>query len=91
MALGMYFTPSSFAPAAYDDCIKRLDAAGAGKPPGRLYHFALESDGVIQIFDVWESEEAFQAFGSTLIPVLSEMGVDPGPPMISPVHNIIPG
>jgi hypothetical protein len=34
MALGLYFTPSSFTPARYDDAIKRLEAAGAGAPAG---------------------------------------------------------
>jgi hypothetical protein len=29
MALGFYFTPSSFTPAQYDDAISRLEAAGA--------------------------------------------------------------
>ena len=52
MALGMYFTPSSFTPARYDDAIKRLEEAGAGSPPGRLYHVAMEADGLIQVFDV---------------------------------------
>ena len=66
MALGIYFTPSSFTPAQYDDVIKRLIAAGAGAPAGRLYHVALETDGQIQVFDIWESDEALQAFGATL-------------------------
>ncbi len=91
MALGFYFTPSSFTPGVYDDALKRLEAAGAGSPPGRLYHFALESDGHIQVFDVWDSEESFHAFGETLLPIMSELGADPGQPQVSPVHNIIKG
>jgi hypothetical protein len=91
MALGMYFTPSSFTPALYDDAIKRLDAAGAGAPAGRLYHVAMESDGLIQVFDVWDSEESFQAFGATLVPIMTELGADPGEPQVSPVYNIIKG
>ena len=55
MALSFYFTPSSFTPARYDDTIKRLEAAGAGAPAGRLYHCAMEVDGLIEVFDVWES------------------------------------
>jgi hypothetical protein len=35
MALGFYFSPSSFTPARYDEVLKRLDAAGAGAPAGR--------------------------------------------------------
>lgn len=91
MALGLYFTPSSFTKAKYDDALRRLEAAGAGAPAGRLYHVALESDGLIQVFDVWDSQESFEAFGTTLIPIMSELGVEPGDPQVSPVHNIIKG
>jgi hypothetical protein len=91
MALGMYFTPSSFSPARYDEAIKRLEEAGAGAPPGRLHHVAVETDGQIQVFDIWDSEESFQAFGATLVPILTELGVDPGQPQVSPVHNVIKG
>jgi len=91
MALGMYFTPSSFTPARYDDAIKRLEEAGAGSPPGRLYHVAMEADGLIQVFDVWESEATFQAFGKTLLPIMKDLEADPGQPQASPVRNIIKG
>jgi hypothetical protein len=91
MAQGMYFTPSGFTKARYDDAISRLDAAGAGAPAGRLYHVALETDGQIQIFDIWDSQEAFEAFGATLLPIMSEIGVDPGVPQVATVHNVIEG
>jgi len=91
MALGMYFTPSSFTPARYDDVLKRLEEADAGSPPGRLYHAAMEADGLIQVFDVWESEASFQAFGETLLPIMKDLGADPGQPQALPVHNIIKG
>ena len=91
MALGMYFTPSSFTPARYDDAIKRLEDAGAASPPGRLYHVAMEADGLIQVFDVWDSEASFQAFGKTLVPIMKDLGADPGQPQASPVHNMIKG
>jgi hypothetical protein len=91
MALGFYFTPSSFTPAQYDDAISRLEAAGAGAPAGRLYHVALETDGQIQVFDVWDSQESFEAFGETLLPIMGALGSDPGQPHVSPVHNIITG
>lgn len=91
MALGLYFTPSSFTPERYDEVIRQLEAAGAGAPAGRLYHVALETDGQIQVFDIWDSQESFQAFGGTLMPVLAGLGVDPGQPQVSPVRNIIEG
>jgi hypothetical protein len=91
MALGFYFTPSSLTPSMYDDSLSRLEAAGAGAPAGRLYHVALETDGLIQVFDVWDSQASFEAFGETLLPIMAELGVDPGQPMVSSVHNIIEG
>jgi hypothetical protein len=91
MPLGLYFQPSSFTPAVYDEAIKQLDAAGAGAPKGRLYHVAMEHEGNIQVFDVWDSMESFQAFGETLLPIMAKVGADPGEPMVSPIHNIVKG
>jgi hypothetical protein len=91
MALGFFFRPSNFTPARYDEVIVRLEKAGAGSPPGRLYHVAMESEGSIEVFDIWESQEAFEAFGATLLPIMSELGADPGEPMVAPVHSVIPG
>jgi hypothetical protein len=91
MALGLYFTPSAFTKEKYDEAIRRLEAAGAGAPEGRSFHAALETNNEIQVFDIWESQEAFEAFGQTLVPILSELGVDPGEPMVSPVHNVVEG
>jgi hypothetical protein len=91
MALAFYFTPEGFTPDKYDEAIRQLDAAGAGAPEGRSYHIALETDGNIRVFDLWESQEAFDAFGATLVPIMTAIGVDPGAPTVRQVHNVIPG
>jgi hypothetical protein len=91
MAIGIYFGNGNFPADKYDEAISRLDAAGASAPQGRSYHAAMEADGKINVFDVWESQEAFDAFGATLMPILTELGVDPGAPMTMPVHNVIVG
>ena len=91
MALGFYFGSGSFTPEQYDETLKRLEAAGAGAPAGRLHHVALEVGGQIRVFDVWESQESFEAFGETLMPILSEFGADPGQPDVTPIRNIING
>jgi hypothetical protein len=91
MPTGFYFSPSSFPVDAYDKTLKDLEAAGAGAPAGRLYHFALEIENNIHVFDVWESQETFEAFGAALMPILAAEGVDPGAPMVTPIHNIIIG
>jgi len=91
MALGIYFAPESMSSAQYDDVTSRLEAAGQGAPAGRLYHVAFSGRGGLEVFDVWDSQEAFDTFGQTLMPILAEVGVDPGQPQIAEVHNIIKG
>lgn len=91
MALAFYFTPSGFTKEKYDEAIRQLSAAGAGAPAGRSYHFGLETDGAIAVFDIWESQEAFEAFGPVLMPILGGLGVDPGEPMVAALHNVIVG
>jgi hypothetical protein len=91
MALGFYFSPQSFTAEQYDEVIRRLEAAGAGSPPGRSYHCAFSSDGGLHVFDVWDSQESFQKFGETLIPIMNELGTDPGEPHVAEIHNIVVG
>ena len=91
MALGYYFVHQGFTPEKYASAIKQLEAAGAGAPKGRTFHVALESDGAIQVFDIWESQEEFEAFGATLMPILTGLGVELGEPMAAKVHNVIEG
>jgi hypothetical protein len=89
MALGFYITGSGFTPEKYDATTTQLDEAGAGAPKGRISHLALESGGEIQVFDIWESQEAFEAFGATLMPILSAAGIELNEPMVARVHNEI--
>ena len=90
MAIGVYFTHSNFPSNKYQEALSQLEAAGAGAPR-QLLHVALEADGKINVFDIWESQAAFDAFGATLMPILTGLGVDPGTPMVAQVHNVIKG
>jgi hypothetical protein len=38
---------------------------------------------------VWESEEAFAAFGEHLMPILAQHGIDPGEPRIGDIEQIV--
>jgi hypothetical protein len=91
MALGIYFAHGGFTPAKYDEAIKQLTAAAAGSPKGRTYHVALETDGAMNVFDIWESQADFEAFGAILMPILAGLGVELKAPMIATVHNVITG
>jgi hypothetical protein len=91
MALGVYFAHEGMTPEKYAQALSKLEAAGAGAPKGRTYHVALESEGQLQIFDIWETQADFDAFGATLVPILGELGVKLGEPMVATVHNVIKG
>jgi len=90
MSFGLYFRPTGFTPAIYDQAIEQLNQSGAGfgSVPGRTFHCAMEVDGAIHVFDVWDSMEQFEKFGETLVPILNKLGVDPGQPQVSPLHNV---
>jgi len=46
---------------------------------------------MIQVFDIWESQADFDAFGPTLMPILAELGVGLKEPMVATVHNVMTG
>ncbi len=89
MAIAMYFHPQSMSAAQYDEVIRRLEAAGAGRPGGRLHHSCFGAGDSMMVYDVWESQEAFDAFAPTLMPILESIGLDPGTPDVMPIHNLI--
>jgi hypothetical protein len=91
MALGFYITGKGFTQDRYDATTVQLEEAGVGAPDGRISHVALETNGEIQVFDIWESQEAFDAFGATLVPILTAAGIEINEPMVARVHNEIKG
>jgi hypothetical protein len=91
MAIGFYFIHKGFTPDKYAQAIAQLEAAGQGAPKGRTYHVALESGGEIQVFDIWDSQADFDAFGPVLMPILGGLGIELGEPMVATVHNVITG
>jgi hypothetical protein len=91
MALGIYFSHQGLTPEIYKKVIAQLDEAGSGSPKGRTLHVALESNGEVEVFDIWESQADFDAFGTTLVPILTGLGVQLGEPMVATVHNVLKG
>src|SRR2546430_2734210 len=89
MAIGVYFSPAALSVEKYDECIRLLKKAGAGHPAGRSYHAAFGPKEKLMVFDVWTSQAAFDKFGKTLIPILHQLGIDAGQPMVMPVHKVI--
>ena len=88
MAIGIYFPVQGMTADKYDDVIRKLQEAGAGAPAGRSYHCAFEGENGLHVFDVWDSQATFDAFGETLMPILAEMGIE-GQPDIYPAHTFV--
>ena len=67
----------------------RLRESGALEHDMRL-HSCFGEEGQLQVFDVWESQEAFDQFLGHLQPVMEELGIELAqPPMIMPVVDLI--
>lgn len=88
MAIAAYFEPKGMTYEQYRDIHRKLDAAGHGlrEQHGRLHHSCFGEDGSLMVYDVWESPEAFEAFGKVLGPIMAESGVDAGEPMVMPIR-----
>lgn len=91
MAIGVYFGQQGMSAQAYGEVLKQLEAAGAGSPKGRSYHSSFGDPSNLMVFDVWDSQADFDAFGTVLMPILTKNGITPGTPDIMPINNIIKG
>jgi hypothetical protein len=74
----------------YDSTQKEIEDSGTWPPDGLDLHVAFETGGAFRVSEVWDSKEAFEAFGERLMPILAANGVElAGPPEIIDVHNIV--
>ncbi|HZO35800.1 MAG TPA: hypothetical protein VFB41_02875 [Solirubrobacteraceae bacterium] len=73
----------------YDEVIRRLQDAGEFPPDGLEYHVCFIVDGGVRVSEIWDSQEKFAAFGEDLMPVLADVGIDPGEPTVLDVYNTI--
>jgi hypothetical protein len=91
MAIVLRFAPHGMTAEQYDECIDRLEKAGAGSPEGRLYHVCFGDKNNIRVSDIWDSVEAFERFGETLRPILRDLGIDASEAEVLDAHNLIVG
>ena len=90
MSVLIRFTPKSATTTEqYDETIRRLEEAGDFPPEGLDYHVCFLSDGNVRVSEIWDSQEQLDAFGERLMPLLAELGIDPGTPEVLEIHNII--
>jgi hypothetical protein len=79
----------------YEEVVRRLTGGKARfESPedvpfeGLLVHAAAETDDGFVIFDVFESQEAFDRFGEEIAPIPKEAGIEE-PPKAFPAHTFV--
>ena len=78
----------------YEQVVSRLSGKGRLEllsdvpTPGLLVHVAAETDVGFIIFDVFESQEAFDHFRAVASPIATEAGIEE-PPKSFPLHTFV--
>jgi hypothetical protein len=86
--IAVYVSPVALDQATYEKISQRLDEAGAPMA-GRTHHSCFGEPGNLMVYEVWENQEAYDAFAAVLLPILAEESVTSNrPPDIMPVVNI---
>lgn len=95
VAIVAVFQSPTLTQEKYEESVRRLTGGRSGlrspadwPVPGLLAHVAGQGPKGFRVVDVWESGEAFQRFGQTLMPILQALGVD-GQPEIYPAHTFV--
>lgn len=73
--------------AQYDQINQIANIHESNLPAGLIFHQACPTETGWLVTDVWESMEAFQAFGERLLPALQTVGVE-GRPRIFETYNV---
>ncbi len=89
MSILIRFTPASLTAEQYDETIRRLQGNGPWPPDGLEYHVCFGSEGSLRVSEIWDSREQLDAFGERLMPVLADVGIQPGEPELAEIHNIV--
>ena len=74
----------------YDEVNRLAGITESNLPDGLLFHSCTQTDAGIVIVDVWDSEEKFHEFGSIIMPIIHQIGIQPEV-RIGHTHNIFDG
>ncbi|HEU4701659.1 MAG TPA: hypothetical protein VFS37_04185 [Conexibacter sp.] len=89
MSIVVRFAPASLTREQYDASVRRLQEAGDFPPEGMDYHVCFGEEGRLRVSEIWDSREQWQAFGERLMPVLADVGIQPGDPDVFEVYNVV--
>jgi quinol monooxygenase YgiN len=86
VAVAVRIKPGKMSRDDYDRLRSELAAQGADTPAGRLSHTAYGNDEV-EMFEVWESKEHFDAPHDNVVAILQGAGLDAGSVDFAAVHS----
>ena len=91
MSIVVRYHPASLTAEKYDATNQQFEAAGIEWPPDGLdYHVCFGTDGNLNVSEIWDSREQWQAFSERLMPLLGESGIEmSGEPDVFEVHESI--
>jgi hypothetical protein len=89
MSILIRFAPASLTAEQYDESVRKLQGNGPWPPDGLDYHVCFGSEGKLRVSEIWDSQGQLDAFGERLMPVLAEVGIQPGEPELMEIHNIV--
>jgi hypothetical protein len=75
MPIAVHICPQKMSKDDYERMIGDLEASGV--PEGRLYHAAY-GDDELEIFEVWQSPEQFDAHRDRMFSIMQSSGFDAG-------------
>jgi hypothetical protein len=84
MPVAVHICPDHMSREDYQNVIGELKKSGVEE--GRLYHAAYGDDQV-QMFEVWNSEEDFEAHRGDLVGALQGVGVNVDRVDVHPLHS----
>ena len=89
MSIVVRFHPTNLTKETYDESVRLLEEKGAWPPDGLDYHVCFGEEGSLRVSEIWDSQEQLEAFGQRLMPILAEVGIEPGTPEVIPIHNVV--
>ena len=87
--IGVYIVTKNMTVEQHTKGRERLRAVGAPEEAMTL-HSCFGEDGQLQVFDIWESQEAFDEFVTFLGPIMEELGIELAqPPTMMPIVDLV--
>ena len=85
MPVAVHICPDRMSQDEYKQVIGELEKSGVQE--GRLYHAAYGDDDDVRMFEVWRSQEEFDAHSDKLFATLQGAGVNVDRVEVHPLHS----